>query len=47
LKLTLQERELIKIRNLLEMYMLSSVEKREEYSIRVKENIERAERGEL
>jgi hypothetical protein len=29
------------------MYMLSSVEKREEYSIRVKENIERAERGEL
>ncbi len=47
MKLPLQERELIKIRNLLEMYVLTSVQKREEYSIRVKENLERAERGKL
>jgi len=47
LKLSLQERELIKIRNLLEMSVLLSPSKHKEYAERVKDNIERAERGEL
>jgi len=47
LKLTLQERELVKIRLLLEMSALSTSSKHREYAERVKDNIDRAERGEL
>jgi hypothetical protein len=43
-KLTLQEKELIKIRNLLEMYVLVSPTKHLEYAERVKDSIERAEK---
>jgi len=44
MKLTLQEKELIKIRLLLEMSALGSPAKHEEYAERVKDSIERAEK---
>lgn len=46
MKLTVQEKELIKIRNLLEMSVLNSPAKHSEYARRVKDSIERAEKGE-
>lgn len=46
-KLTLQEKELIKMRNLLEMYVLDTPAKHSEYARRVEDNIERAEKGAL
>jgi len=42
--LTIQEKELIKIRNLLEMQVLTSLPQRSEYAARVNDSIERAER---
>ena len=44
--LTVQEKELIKIRNLLEMSVLKTPARHSEYAQRVKDSIERAEKGE-
>lgn len=46
MKLTIQEKELIKIRNLLEMHVLNSPAKHSEYANRVNDSIERAEKEE-
>jgi len=46
MKLTIQEKELVKIRNLLEMHVLNSPSKHSEYAKRVKDSIERTEKGE-
>lgn len=43
-KLTVQEKELVKIRNLLEMHVLKSPAQNSEYAKRVKDSIERAEK---
>ena len=46
MRLTVQEMELIKIRNLLEMHVLNSPARHSEYMKRVKDSIERAEKAE-
>ena len=46
MKLTVQEKELIKIRNLLEMDVLNTPARRSEYAKRVEDSIKRAEKGE-